>query len=209
MISVSKHVTHRTILTLCSGLLVMLLAGCSLPGLGGSSSSTTPTSTTAAGTTPTPSVTFKPYSDTNFTINYPSSWTAKPDNGSVSFSDSLGIYNFTIGATTNPGGVLTSDQLADAGINGAKGSLKNAQTVSVPATTTVGGQTWSQRSASGTGTENGQDVEVQFVVLAISYPANSPTAKGYVIVYGTLKQTFDIAAGAYFTPMLQSFKFPA
>lgn len=209
MISVSKHVTRRIMLTLSSVLLVMLLAACSFPGLGGSSTPTASTPTTAP-VTPTPGVSFQTYTDSNFSINYPNDWKApQQSNGSVVFSDSLGIYNLTVGTAANPGGVLTSDQLADAGIATAQTSLKNTQTVSVPATASVGGQTWSQRAISGTGTENGQDVEVQLVVLAISYPVNSQNAKGYVIVYGTLKQTFDIASATYFTPMLQSFKFPS
>ena len=209
MIFVSKRVTHQITLALCTLLLIMLLTACSgIPGVG-SSSTPTPAAGSTPQATPTPAVTFLTYTDSNFTINYPKDWPPKPSNGTVVFSDSLGIYNFTVGTAPNTGGLLTSDQLADAGINAAKGSLTNAQTVTVAPTMTVGGQSWSQRAISGTTTQNGQTVEVELVELAISYPPQSTTSKGYVIAYGTLKATFSVAAAAYFTPMLQSFKFPA
>lgn len=195
-----KPVTRHLVLSLSTLFLMLFLAACNLPG--SSSASSTPTAAPATPTsTPTPATTFQAYSDSNFAVNYPTGWTAKPSNGTVAFSDSLQIYNFTVAVTPDPGSAVSADQVADAGISGAKTNLKNTQAVSVPATAMVDGKTWSQRAVSGTATQNGQSVDVELVVL--TYVAND---KSYLIVYGTLKQTFDMSTATYFQPMLLSFK---
>jgi hypothetical protein len=201
-----KHVTRRIVLSISTLLLVMLLAACG--GTGGTASST-PAATPTPKPTPTPSVSFQTYTDSNFSIDYPQGWQGKPSNGTVSFTDSLGVYNLTVATTPNPEGAATADQLADGGITGAKTSIKNPQTVSVPPTTTVDGQTWSQRALTGTATENGQTVDLELVVLATNHPDKSPTTKGYIIVYATAKTLFDLSQSTYFLPMLQTFKFAA
>ncbi len=86
-------------------------------------------------------------------------------------------------------------------------ALKNAQTVSVPATTTIGGQSWSQKSISGTQRLNNQDTMLQVVVLATVHPGTTPLSKGYTIDYRTTTTMFNQANTAYFQPMLQSFHF--
>lgn len=151
----------------------------------------------------------KTYKGTGFTIDYPADWKVTTSNSETAFTDPSGNYNLTIGATPNPNGGKTASQLVDGGITGAKANLKNVQTVNVPQTTTVNGQTWSQRSISGTSTLNGQSSDVQAVVLADNHPAHSSDTKGYVIVYVAGKDKFDQAQTKYFQPMLESFKYTA
>jgi len=85
--------------------------------------------------------------------------------------------------------------------------LKNPQAVNIPPTTTVGGDSWVQKSFAGTTTSNGQSVVVQVVVASDNHPASSPSTKSFTVVYGTMQQLFATANTTYFHPMLQSFKF--
>lgn len=205
MISLLKHVTRRMSPGLCALVLVVLLAAC---GGSGSTATTTPTPQPPT-PTPTPAVVMTTYTGTDFNISYPKDWKASPAGTTVAIGDSLNIYNMTITSTPDPGGAVTADQLADTGVTGAKANLKNAQTVTIAPTTTVAGQTWSQRAVSGTTTVNGQSVEVELIILTTTHPAAAATTKGYIIAYGTIKQQLDLATGMYFMPMLQSFKFAA
>ena len=140
-----------------------------------------------------------------FTISYPQNWqTTKKANNLFTFTDSTGGITMTIIVAPDPNG---ADTVASTALTAAKGLLKNAQTVSVPSTTTVGGESWSQISASGTKRLNNQDTNVQVVVLAVVHPANTPIGKSFTILYQAPVSTFSQDDTNYFQPMLQSFKF--
>lgn len=200
-----KRGIPRSLLFMLAGIVLSLfLAAC---GPGGSSGSTsTPTPTPTPKPSPTPSMLV--YNGNGFTISYPQGWkVTHQSNGSVQFADSLQIDNLVVTTTNNPGGVASADKVADASTAALKPSLKNSKTENVPPTTTVAGDTWSQRSASGDTTVNGQNTTVKFVVLVDNHPAKSASTKTYFILYGTSKSLFDSATTTYFQPMLQSFKF--
>jgi hypothetical protein len=56
----------------------------------------------------------------------------------------------TITVAPDPNGAISADTVATTALKAAQVLLKNAQTVSVPSTTTVGGNSWSQLSVPGT-----------------------------------------------------------
>lgn len=85
--------------------------------------------------------------------------------------------------------------------------MKNPQTETLPPTTTVGGDSWVQKSISGTFTSNGQSIDVQYVWISDNHPANSANTQNFIINYGTEKSRFATSNTSYFQPMLQSFKF--
>lgn len=201
-------------------LLVLLLVACGGKNnaTGNSSngaSSANPVKQMAPTVTPTRQVTaaatqsalFKTYTGNGFTVQYPQNWKVTTSNTETAFTDPSGIYNLTIGLTPNPNGAKTADQIAESGIAGAKTNLKNVQAVDVPQTADVGGQSWSQRSISGTSTLNGQSSDVQAVVLANNHPNHTTDTKGYVLVYVAAKDQFEQAKTKYFQPMLESFKY--
>ena len=206
MLSSFRHGPQRFVLVACSLLLAMLLAAC-----GGTTSSPTPTPTPTPPPSPTPSPTsssgLTTYSGQGYTIGYPVGWKVNAQATKVTFVDATGVYSLTIATAPNPGGTISPDTIASTGVSLAEAGLKNSQTVNVPSTTTVGGESWVQKSVSGMATQNGQNVDVQAVVIADNHPANSPMTNSFTIVYLTATQLFSTANTTYFQPMLQSFKF--
>ncbi len=203
----------RSIVFVCSICLALALAAC---GSATTTTGSTPTATsqpssspTAASTptTSTSSTTLTTYTGKGYSIGYPQGWKVNTSGNSVVFTDSSGVYNFTLVTSPNPGGIASPDTIVNAGVNGVKGSLTNTQTVNVPASTTIGGDTWVQKSITGDSSAAGQTGTVQMVVASDNHPANSPSTNSYTIIYATLQATFDAANGQYFQPMLQSFKF--
>lgn len=137
--------------------LIFLLAAC-----GSGSNSNTSSNNSAnpvrqvvtATSMATSTATTKTYTGTGYTIQYPQDWkTTTSSNGTV-FTDPSGDYSMTIDSTANPNGSTSASQLAENGLSKAKDKLKNAQTVSVPQTTMVAGQTWDQRAVSGISTSS-------------------------------------------------------
>ncbi len=143
-----------------------------------------------------------------FTISYPQKWqTTKKANNLFTFTDSTGSIKMVITVAPDPNGAISADAVASTALKAAQVLLKNSQTVSVPSTTNVGGESWSQVSASGTQRLNNQDTNIQVVVLADVHPANTPLSKSYTILYQAPVATFSQDNTSYFQPMLQSFKF--
>jgi hypothetical protein len=143
-----------------------------------------------------------------FTISYPQTWKiSKSGNHLVMFADSTGTMNLSITIIPDPNGSINADALTNTGVKVATAALKNAQTVSVPATTTIGGQSWAQKSVSGTQRLNNQDTMLRVVILANVHPGNAPLSKGYTIDYRTTEAMFNQANTSYFQPMLRSFHF--
>ena len=69
-------------------------------------------------------------------------------NNLFTFTDSTGGIKMTITVAPDPNGAISADTVASTALKAAQALLKNAQTVSVPSTTTVGGESWSQIAAS-------------------------------------------------------------
>ncbi|MEO7022409.1 MAG: hypothetical protein ABI234_19830, partial [Ktedonobacteraceae bacterium] len=154
----------------------------------------------------TPSTVLATYNGSGFTMKYPQGWKTTASSAEVDFTDTTG-NTLTIGFTPNPNSATSPAQLADGGLAGAKANLKDPQTVNFPATTAIGGQTWSQRAVSGTSVVNGQSENVEAVILATNHPNFSTDTKGYTLIYVASKDAFDTSRSRYFMPMLQSFAF--
>lgn len=185
-------------------ILSLFLVACGSGGSSGSASTPTPTPTPKP--SPTPSMLV--YNGDGFKISYPQGWkVTHQSNSSVQFADSLQLDNLIVATTNNPGGAASADKLADATIAALKPSLKNSKTENVSPTTTMAGDSWSQRSASGDTTINGQNTTIKFVLIVDNHPAHVASTKSFEIIYGTSKSLFDSATTTYFQPMLQSFKF--
>ena len=211
-----RYFSQGITMALCSLMLAVLLVAC-----GGSSTSGTTSTPTSAPTSPPASTPTTPpssptaatgamtvYSGNGFTISYPQNWqTSKSANNLFTFTDSTGGIKMVITVAPDPNGTISADSVASAALKAAQVLLKNSQTVSVPSTTTVGGESWNQISASGTQRLNNQDTNVQVVVIATVHPANSLSSKSFTIVYQAPVSTFSQDNTTYFQPMLQSFKF--
>ncbi len=222
MVLQTNKMARRLTLGACALVLTLLLAACgSSPGTSSTSntgkSSTTHVSNgntssytlTATPTSSMQSTMMKTYVGKGFTIEYPETWKETASGSEVAFIDPTGSYSMTVGTSANSEGSVTADQLVNGGLTGARANLKNVETVSVPQTTTLAAQSWSQRSLTGTTTVQGQTTPVQAVVLATNYPQHTTATKGYIIAYVAVKDKFAQAQTTYFTPMLQSFKFTA
>jgi hypothetical protein len=210
--------SNGTILASCSMILAVLLVACGGSTTSGTTATPTPapTSTPTAVATPTsPSTTpttatgaMIAYSGNGFTISYPQNWQiATRGNNLFTFTDSTGMIKLTITVAPDPNGAISASSVAAVALQAAQALLKNSQTVSVPATTTVGGESWSQVSVSGTQRLNNQDTNIQVVAIANVHSANSLLSKSFNIVYQAPVATFSQDNTTYFQPMLQSFKF--
>lgn len=204
MLTRLKYISRWTMLTLCSLMLATFLIACGATG-----GATTPAPTATPSPTPSPTPIPKATLTGNgFTMNYPQSWhVTRSGSHLVTFVDSTGTMKLTVTTIPDPKGSVSASSLSSTGLKAAMVALKNAQTVSVPATTTVGGETWNQGSVSGTQRLNNLDTMVKAVVLANVHPASAPASKGFTINYSATEQMFSQANTTYFQPMLQSFKF--
>ncbi len=203
MLTRLKHISRWTTLTLCSLMLATFLIACGATG--GTSTTPTPTPKPTPSPTPIPKATL---TGNGFTMSYPQSWhVTRSGSHLVTFVDSTNTMKLSVTTVPDPNGAVSAASLANTGLKAAMVALKNAQTVAVPPTTTVGGETWNQGSVSGTQRLNNQDVMIQAVVLASVQPAKALASKGYTINYSATQPMFNQANTTYFQPMLQSFKF--
>lgn len=164
--------------------LIFLLAACgsgsnsNTSSNGNSANPVRQVETATSMATSTSTASMKTYTGTGYTIQYPQDWkTSNTSNGTV-FTDPSGNYSMTIHSTSNPNGSTSASQLAENGISKAKDKLKNAQTVSVPQTTMVAGQTWDQRAVSGMSTS----------------ATGTPTATGTAASTGTPSATGTVSS---------------
>ena len=208
------YVSHGTVLALCSLMLVVLLVACGSSSTSGTTSTPTPSPTsipTLAPTSTSPSAAtgaMTAFHGNGFTISYPQTWQINQKaNNIFTFTDSTGGIKMTITVAPDPNGTISADSVASAALQAAQVLLKNAKTVSVPSTTTVGGDSWSQVSASGTQRLNNQDTDIQVVVIANVHPANTLLSKSFTILYQAPVAMFSQDNTTFFQPMLQSFKF--
>jgi hypothetical protein len=211
-----RYFIRWSALAMCSLILTVLLVACGGSSTSGTTSTpvlTPTTPPTQAPTTPSAPPTAATgamisFQGNGFTISYPQNWqiTTKANN-LFTFTDNTGGIKMTITVAPDPNGTISADTVASTALKAAQVLLKNAQTVSVPSTTTVGGESWSQIAASGTQRLNNQDTNVQVVVLAVVHPANTLLSKSFTILYQAPVSTFSQDDTNYFQPTLQSFKF--
>jgi len=211
MLKSFQILSNGTMLALSSLMLVLLLVACG----GSSTSGTTPTPVptsppTSAPTTPPTTATgaMTAFQGNSFAISYPQNWqTTTKANNIFTFTDSTGNIKMTITVAPDPNGTISADSVASTALQAAQVLLKNSQKVTVPSTTSVGGDSWSQISASGTQRLNNQDTNIQVVVIATVHPANTLLSKSFTILYQAPVTMFSQDNTTYFQPMLQSFKF--
>jgi hypothetical protein len=196
-----QRTPQRVMFACCCMILALLLVACG----GGTTSTPTPASTPQPSPTPTPGLTV--YTGKGYSISYPQGWKATPSGDSVIFSSGSGVYSLAILVTSNPDGIADASTFANGSIEATKKTMKNPQTETLPPTTTVGGESWVQKSITGTVTSTGQSIDVQVVVMSDNHPAHSANTRNFIIDYGTEKSRFATANTSYFQPMLQSFKF--
>ena len=203
-----QYFTRWSALASCSLIFAVLLVACGGSGTGGTTSTPVPTSTTPPASPTAATGAMIAYPGNGFTISYPQTWQiSRKANNLFTFTDSTGGIKMTITVAPDPNGAISADSVASTALKAAQVLLKNAKTVPVSSTTTVGGESWSQIAASGTQRLNNQDTDVQVVVLANVHPANTPLSKSFTILYQAPVSTFSQDNTAYFQPMLQSFKF--
>ena len=230
MVFPMKCLARRVTAGLCVFLLVLLLAACGGSNNSGATSNTgsntsndtstgsnntndsnarpvqqmvTPTATATASS----KLTLKEYTGSGFTIKYPQDWKVTNSSTSIAFTDPSGNYSMTVNSQSNANGAMSEDQLVTNELENVKKGLKDDQTVNMPATATVGGQSWTQQAVSGSSTVNGKSSEVQTVVLGTNHPTHAADTKGYSITYAAPKDEFSQTSTTYFTPMLDTFTF--
>ncbi len=203
MLSRFKRLLSWVMPAFCCVILALLLVACG----GGTTSAPTPTPRPSPTLQPTPTSSLAVYTGDGYSIGYPQGWKVTPGDNRVTFNDPTQVYSLAIVISPNPNGVASADVVASASINAAKATLKNPQTETLSPTTTVGGESWVQKSLSGTSTSNGQSIDVQIVVISDNHPANSSSTRNFAMVYGAPKALFATANANYFQLMLQSFKF--
>ncbi|HEX6480557.1 MAG TPA: hypothetical protein VF043_17100 [Ktedonobacteraceae bacterium] len=203
MISRFKCMPPGMVAVFCSLILALLLVAC-----GGGTTATppaTPTSKPSPTATPTPALTV--YAGKGYSIGYPQGWRVTPSGKEVFFTDASQIYRVTILVEPDSGGAIDASTFVNGSIDAIKKTMKNPKAEPLPPTTTVGGESWVQKSISGTETSNGQDVDLHIVVMSDNHPAHSTTTQNFIILYGTTNSGFATGDTSYFQPMLKSFKF--
>ena len=197
----TKIFSWRAAQLLGSLVFFLTLAACG----GGTSGTATPTPT------PSPVATnLTTYTGDGYQIGYPQSWKVNQGSaGLVTFSDPQGIAYMAIHVAPNPNGTIPATSQVDLGLQAFKSQATNYQKLDIAATTSVGGDTWSQGAATGDVKPAGQPspVPAKIIVIADNHPANDLSTRSFSIGYATGQQVFDLANTGYFQPMLQSFKF--
>ena len=208
MLSQTKSIPRIIMSVSSSILLALLLVACSL---GGSATTVpTPGSASPSAPTPTPTPSLTTFTGAGFTVGYPQGWkVSKASNGVVTFADPQGDMRLTITVIPDPNGIVSAANQVSAGLLLFKSQSNNYQQVNIASTTMIGGDTWSQGSATGTLMAKGQTpiTAAKVMVVADDHPAASLNTMAYTIAYVASQQSYDSANTMYFQPMLQSFKF--
>jgi len=189
-------------------MLALLLAACSLGGGATTAPAPAPTSPLTPTAPPTPSLTT--YTGAGFTIGYPQGWKVTIGNNKiVTFANPQGDIRLTITVIPDPNGIVSADNQVSASLQLFKSQSTNYQQINIASTTMLGGDTWSQGSATGTLMAKGQTpiTAAKVVVVADNHPAASLNTMAFTIAYVASQQSFETANTMFFKPMLQSFKF--
>lgn len=207
--SPTKHFVRLSTPLVCSLVLALVLVACG--GGSATSSAPAPQPTTATQSTATSESTSNTttYTGNGFTIDYPQDWkTSTPSNSSVNFNNPPNTAALDINIVDNPNGQSAADGVS-ATLQKFQSDPKylNFQIVDMPATTTVGGESWSQGSATYDQMTNGQTTSYKVVLLVDNHSADPSTPKAFIIAYVATADLFDQANNDDFQPMLQSFAF--
>jgi hypothetical protein len=211
MISRFRRRPHRIMPVCCCMILALMLVACG----GGTTSTPTPAPTPQPSPTPSPTPTPSPiptpvlkvYTGKGYSISYPKGWQVNTSSVGVAFGDATNGYFLAITVNPNPNDTISASTFAHDTLSATKTQMKNPQTETLPPTTTVGGESWVQKSISGTETVLGLSGVVQVVVISDNHPANSADTQNFTIEYQMLKSSFATATTSYFQPMLHSLKF--
>lgn len=217
MFLTQRFVAQRILFVFSTVALTVILAACSVGGLGGSPTATpnptaTPTPTPSPTPSPTPNPVAKMFTGDGYTINYPTDWKEESvPPASVVFRDALNTNTLTVTVQPNNGGITSPLALIDAILQGAvqQNGVTSTSSASVPAQVNVGGKTWDQKGMTGTVTKVGGSVQVELVVLAVIYPTNSTSSRVYEITYFGPLLSGQLIDGPLFQAMLASYKFTA
>lgn len=204
-----NHILRWMVLVLCSLLLASFISACGIGGTGTSTSTPAAAPTSAPTTAGTPGA-MATLTGNGFTMNYPQNWQINRSGSNlVILQDNTGTMRMSITVVPNPRGAISVDQLSNTGVKAQTAALKDAQTVTtLPATVSIGGSNWVQKSVSGVARLNNRNTEMQGVVLANVHEGKIPAGtKGYTIEYRIPKAIFDQTNTNTIQPMLQSFKF--
>ncbi len=154
--------------------------------------SNTPAATPTTAATPTPGVPagFQQFSNSEFSVAYPSGWTAKASSsgdGEQFTGPTAQVFQVDVNPNTPAGQEST--------FNTAFCQVLNSKGKGTPTTVTIGGQTWQQLDCQ-------DDGNLHAVVESVVY-------KGalYSIAYLSLSTTFTSDRAQFYTPMEQSFAF--
>lgn len=201
-----KSTPKRIVAGCCSLLLTLLLAACA----GGITSTfviqkPSPTATSIPIATPMSTLTV--YAGKGFSIGYPQRWKVTTSGTEVDFTDASGLSQVTILRTSDTDGEIDAGTFINAEIDAVKKQMKNTHTEPLPPTMTVSGESWIQKSVSGTETSNGVDADIQMVTLSDNHPAHATNTQNFTILYVTTKAGFATGYVSFFQQMLKSFKF--
>lgn len=202
-----KHATQRLAFGVVSLVLLVLLAACGGGGSGGTANATPTTGSNGGGSisSPTPSIALQTTTAHTYSISYPQTWKKTGTGDDMTFQDSATSGNsLSIVVTPDPNGAASADTVANTAVQAFSKTLTNGKVVTIPATITIGGVTWSQRAVMGTTKVAHQNVLIKAVLLTAVH-----NGQVYQIIYGGPVLTFDLINALNFQPMLQSFKFTA
>ena len=205
----TKTIRHWTWITICGVLLAVAFAACGSSTANGTPTpKPQPTQQTQAAPSPTSASDTQTYTGDGFTIDYPSSWqTSTPATGQIVFADPSTGAAVRINVVDSTGG-QTADAIVTATLQQLQSQFTNFQQLTdVPNSSTLAGDTWSQGGATYDVASNGQTTSYKAIVMADAHPANSSSAKGFLLVYVAPPDVFDQVNNDDFQPMLQSFTF--
>lgn len=199
------HVRHKAPVKWAWLLFSLLALTLSLVACGNGASTTTTTPPSPDAPTATPSV--KDYAGDGYTLSYPQNWQVTTQAGIVHFSPSNGdqwpnVAIRTAAYDNTPGtpGVSLDQQLSIEGttLTGYQGYQSDT---TVPATASLGGDTWKESGAMYN--QGGQGLKT--VILGGQHPAS--TGKIFIIDLNAQAASYDQDYRTTFQAILQSFKF--
>ena len=188
-------------------LILFFLALLSLAACGNSASSTATTTTSSPTATPSPTPAVKVYTGDGYTLSYPQDWQVTTQAGIVHFSPSngeqwpnLSIRTADYDNTPGTPGVSLDQQLSIEG-NSLTGYQNYQSDTTVPATTSIGSNTWKEYG----GTYDQSTQHIKTVVMCSQHPAS--TGKIFIMDLSAKAASYEQDYGTTFQAILNSFKY--